>query len=194
MNINMNQTLNTNSKKIHKMTAIALATAILCILGPLVIILPISPVPFSLCLFGIYLIAYILGYKYGTLACCLYLLIGLIGLPVFSSFSGGIAKLFGPTGGYLIGYIPLIFVSGLFIDKYPNKISIHIIGMTLGLIICYTLGTCWLSFITGLSLKDALLIGVIPFIFGDVVKITLALILGRSIRKTLRKSFEKSFN
>ena len=176
-----------NKRKIHKMTAVSLSTAVLCILGPLVIVLPISPIPFSLCLLGIYIIVYVLGYKYSTIACCLYLLIGLIGLPVFSSFSGGIAKFFGPTGGYLIGYIPLTFVSGLFIDKFPKKVSLHVLGMTLGLILCYLLGTGWLSFNTGINFKDALLVGVTPFVPGDIIKLTLAIIVGRPIRKAINQ-------
>lgn len=169
------------------MTAVSLSTAVLCILGPLVIVLPISPIPFSLCLLGIYIIVYVLGYKYSTIACCLYLLIGLIGLPVFSSFSGGFAKFFGPTGGYLIGYIPLTFVSGLFIDKFPKKVSLQVLGMTLGLILCYLLGTGWLSFNTGINFKDALLVGVIPFVPGDIIKLTLAIIVGRPIRKAINQ-------
>ena len=91
-----------SNKKIIMMTTSALMTAIICILGPLS--LPIGPVPVSLTNLAIYLTMYILDWKAGTIAYCLYMLIGLIGLPVFSGFAGGPGKLFGPTGGYIPTY------------------------------------------------------------------------------------------
>lgn len=176
-----------NKTKVTLMTTIALATAIICILGPLSITLPFSPVPIAICMFGIYIAAYALGSRYATVAVCLYLLIGLVGVPVFSAFSGGPGKLFGPTGGYLIGYIPLVFLSGLFIEKFESKIYMHVIGMLLGLIICYALGTAWLAYQAGMTLPVALGAGVIPFIPMDIVKIVLAVIVGVPLRKALKR-------
>ncbi len=176
-----------NKSKVVLMTTIALSTAIICILGPLSITIPISPVPIAPCMFGIYIAAYVLGSKWGTASTALYLLIGLIGIPVFSAFSGGPGKLFGPTGGYLIGYIPVAFLSGLFIEKFENKIYLHVIGMLIGLTICYGLGTAWLAVQAHLSLPAALGAGVIPFIPTDIVKIVLAVIVGVPLRKAVKK-------
>ena len=176
-----------NNFKIKLMTMIALSTAIICILGPLSITIPFSPVPIAICMFGMYISAYALGCKWGTASCALYILIGLIGVPVFSAFSGGPGKLFGPTGGYIIGYLPLVFLTGLFIDKFENKIYMHVIGMLLGLTICYALGTVWLAFQAKLSMSAALAAGVIPFIPMDIVKIVLAVIVGVPLRKALKK-------
>ena len=87
-----------------------LMAAVLCILGPISLPLPFSPVPISLGTLAVYLAAVILGGRLGTVSCALYLLLGLAGLPVFSGYAGGAAKLFGPTGGYLTGYLFLAMV------------------------------------------------------------------------------------
>ena len=101
----------TTTKKISfttfQMALIAVMAAITCILGPLSIPIPISPVPISLTNLAIYLTVCLLGWKFGTISYLIYLLIGIAGLPVFSGFSSGFAKLLGPPGGYLIGFIPI---------------------------------------------------------------------------------------
>ena len=94
---------------IRQMAMIAVITAITCVLAPMSI--PIGPVPISLTNLVIYFGLYVLGTKNGTISYLIYLLIGLVGLPVFSGFTGGPGKLFGPTGGYLIGFIPMVSLS-----------------------------------------------------------------------------------
>ena len=93
------------SQKTMQMAEMALMSAVLCVISPFTIPVPASPVPLSLALFGVYLSAMLLGVKKGTLSVLIYLLLGSVGLPVFSGFSGGIGMLAGPTGGYLIGYL-----------------------------------------------------------------------------------------
>ena len=95
-----------------QMTLTAIMAAVLCILGPLSIPIPVSPVPITLTNLAIYFSVCILGWKLGTVSYLIYLAIGLVGLPVFSSFGSGFGKLLGPTGGYLIGFIFMSFVSG----------------------------------------------------------------------------------
>ena len=135
-----------NEKKISTSTIamIALMTAVTCILGPLSV--PIGPVPISLTNLAIYFTVILLGWKKGTVSYVIYLLIGLVGVPVFSSFSAGPAKLFGPTGGYLIGFIFLAMISGWFIEKFPGKRVMYFVGMVLGTAVCYALGTAWLAY------------------------------------------------
>ena len=94
------KTISNSKVSIYQMAAAALMTALMCALGPLSI--PIGPVPISLTNFVIYIAIYLLGTKSGTISYCLYLLIGMVGLPVFSGYSGGLSKLAGPTGGYLM--------------------------------------------------------------------------------------------
>jgi biotin transport system substrate-specific component len=173
-------------KKTALMTRTAIMTAFLCILGPLSI--PIGPVPVSFSNFVIFLSVFLLGRKLGTLSYILYLLLGLVGLPVFSGFSGGPEKLAGPTGGYLIGFILMAYLSGIFIEHYfPRKIPCFL-GMLLGSAVTYLAGTLWLSFSLGTSFSGAFAIGVAPFLAVDLLKIILALMIGSSLRSRLMLS------
>ena len=103
----------------YQMSVTALMAAAMCVLGPLTV--PIGAVPISLANFVICLTAWLLGPKFGTLSVAVYLLIGLVGVPVFSGYGAGIAKLAGPTGGYLVGYLLLAFIGGLFIEKSKGQ-------------------------------------------------------------------------
>lgn len=171
--------------KTRVMTLMALMSALLCVLGPLTIVVPISPVPVSLATLAIYFAVYILGAKRSVISCLLYLLMGMIGLPIFSGFSGGIGKLLGPTGGYLVGYIILAYVSGIFIEKWQKSYWMQGIGMILGTGLCYMLGTGWLIFQSQITFKVALGMGVFPFIIGDCMKIAIALMIGPILKKRM---------
>lgn len=165
-----------------------LMTSITCILGPICIAVPFSPVPFSLGLFGILLTTCLLGAKLGTLSCALYLLLGLVGLPVFSGFTSGVGVLLGPTGGYLLGYLFVSAFSNLFASTKKGSLLLHTTGTLCGLLCCYLLGSLWLAHNTNISFSQALLIGVAPYVFFDICKIALALWLGRLLRKRLTKA------
>ena len=171
--------------KIYQLTAIGVMTAITCILGPLSI--PIGPVPLSLTNLVICMTAVILGWKMATISCSIYLLIGMVGVPVFSGFSAGVGKLFGPTGGYLIGFIFLAIIGGLFVDHFQGKKYMYLIGMLFGSFVVDMLGSLWLSYQTGMSFYKALMIGCVPFILGDTVKICIAIIIGEQIKKRIGK-------
>ena len=158
-------------------TMVALMAAVLCILAPFSI--PIGPIPISLATFGLYLAVIILGRKKSTLVCLMYLLIGFVGLPVFSGFSGGPMKLLGPTGGYFLGYLLLTTVAGYFVDKFPGKRGMCLLGLVLGTAVCYTLGTVWLAVEMEINFGAALIVGVVPFLAGDIVKIMIAMWVGQ---------------
>ncbi len=177
--------MNQNKMKTKELTLIGLMTAVTCILGPLSIPLPFSVVPISFTNLVIYFTVFLLGWKKGTISYLIYLLIGLVGLPVFSGFSGGIGKIAGPTGGYLAGFLFLAIISGIFIEKFRGKIYMYALGMVLGLAVTYLFGTIWLSYQLGLTFKEGLFMGVIPYIPGDIVKIAAALILGPILRKNV---------
>lgn len=169
--------------KTKTMATIAVMTAVMCILGPLSI--PIGPVPISLQAFTVLLAVYVLGMKDGTIALLIYLLLGLVGVPVFSGYTAGPAKLLGPTGGYIIGFIFQALIAGYFIDRFYNKVWLQFVGMVLGLIVLYAFGTAWLAFSAHMTAGAALMAGVIPFIPFDIAKIIVAMLLGRPIRKRL---------
>lgn len=170
-----------------QMTMTALMTAITCILAPMALPIPISPVPISLTNLVIFFMAYILGMKLSVASYVLYLLLGTVGLPVFSGFTGGVGKLLGPTGGYLIGFIFLAAIAGFFVEKFPAKIYMHVVGMIIGMAICYIFGTAWLAGQLGMSFVAALGIGVIPYLPGDTAKIIIAIIAGPQIRKAVSR-------
>ena len=102
------------NESVKTMTMCAIMAALMCILGPMSI--PIGAVPISFTNLVIYLTVYLLGAKKGCISYLIYMLLGVVGLPVFSGYTGGIAKLAGPTGGYLVGFILLALISGMVHD------------------------------------------------------------------------------
>ncbi|MGN1148624.1 MAG: biotin transporter BioY [Lachnospiraceae bacterium] len=190
----MNNTTTTDTKKTPGkwnakfLALIGLMTAIICILSPFSIYLTVSPVPITLGLMAIYFTVTILGMKKGTLSVLIYILLGLVGLPVFSGFTGGPGKLFGPTGGYIIGYIFSALIIGFFVDKWNGKWYFNLIGMLLGTAVCYLFGTAWLAFQLSLTFPEALMMGVIPYIPADLIKIALVLLIGIPVRKALLRA------
>ncbi len=171
--------------KTQKLTMIGLFTAILCILGPIAVVLPFSPVPVSLSTLGVLLACLILGPQNGLFCTALYLLLGFAGLPVFSGFTGGVGKLLGPTGGYLIGYLFLAAVGGKLAKFWRKHLFLQGIGLFIGMLFCYLFGTIWLSYQAGLDFQSALWAGVIPYLPFDIVKIAAALGLYQTIRGSL---------
>ena len=170
-----------------QMVLIALMTAVTCVLGPLSIPLPFSPVPISLTNFAIFLAIFILGMKSGTISFIIYLLLGAVGVPVFSSFRGGLQVLAGPTGGYLIGFIFLALIMGFALDHFDRKLVPTIIGMIIGMVVCYAFGTVWLAKLLSLSFKEGLMMGVIPYLPGDAAKIIIAAIVGPKLYGATQK-------
>lgn len=167
------------------MALISLMSAIICITAPFCITLPFSPVPFSLGTLAIYLSVIVLGCKSGLLSVTIYLLLGAVGLPVFSGFTGGIGKLLGPTGGYLIGYLFLAGICGFYADRCHGRKTMLALGIFLGTLACYTCGTCFYAFQTQTSLLQSFSVTVLPFLPGDLVKAVLGLVFGAQIRKRL---------
>ena len=173
--------------KTKQMVLIALMTAVTCVLGPLSIPLPFSPVPISLTNFAIFLAIFVLGMKNGTISFIIYLLLGAVGVPVFSSFRGGLQVLAGPTGGYLIGFIFLALIMGFALEHFDRKLVPTIIGMIIGMAVCYAFGTVWLAKLLSLSFKEGLMMGVIPYLPGDAAKIIIAAIVGPKLYGATQK-------
>ena len=167
----------------YQMAVTALMAAVMCVLGPLTV--PIGAVPISLANFVICLTAWLLGPKFGTLSVAVYLCIGLIGVPVFSGYGAGLAKLAGPTGGYLVGYLLLALIGGLFIEKSNGNPVVSGIGLVLGDAACYVLGTAWFVFLMQCELGYALSVCVYPFIALDLAKIVVSCVVGALLRKRL---------
>ena len=177
---------NTNLS-VSRMTMISLMAAVICVLGPLAIPIPLSPVPISFTNLAIFFAVCLLGKKSGTISYLVYLALGLIGLPVFSGFTSGFGKLAGPTGGYLIGMIFTAFIAGLSFEKYKNPVLIFF-GLVLGTGLSYVFGTVWLCIVAHLSPLQGLLLGVLFYIPGDLIKIIIAVILGPLLKKRIQSA------
>ena len=178
--------INKTSIPVKEMVIIALFTAVLCAVAPFSI--TIGPIPLSFATLVIYLAAGTLGWKNGTISVALYVLLGAIGLPVFSNFGGGFQKIAGPTGGFIIGYIPLALATGLAVDFFNKNRLIYIIGMVIGTVLLYTCGVIWFMFQTKASLITALMACVVPFLIGDTIKIIISCIITPQLRAALQKT------
>lgn len=144
-----------------------------------------TTVPFTLQTLGVFISAALLGCKRGTLSVIIYILLGLIGLPVFSSFSGGLGKLTGPTGGYIVGFLITAIVIGLMCDLFGRKLWVLITSMTAGLLLCYLLGTVWFCISSQTEFLSALMLCVVPFLIADAAKIFVASILVNRLDKII---------
>ncbi len=162
-----------------QLTAAALMAALISVLAPLSIPLA-GQVPVSLATLAVMLSGALIGSKAGTLSALIYLLLGFIGIPVFAGWTSGAGILFGMTGGYLFGYLPLAFVTGLFYEKKESPLSLFL-GMLAGTVILYVLGTLWFMKYTGMALAASLSACVIPFLPGDLLKMILVVILAPRI-------------
>lgn len=150
------------------------------------IAIPIGPVPIVLQNMFVLLAAVILGPGWGLACIGIYLLIGFAGLPVFAGGTSGIGKIFGPTGGYLIGYIPCVLVTGMISKSFGRSILPGIIAMTVGSCFVYAAGVPWLKAVTGMSFSKAFAVGMYPFLIGDIIKIIAAALIVKSLKQVIR--------
>jgi biotin transport system substrate-specific component len=151
------------------------------------IIIPLPPVPITAQTFFLNTAAILLGGPLAALSQIIYILLGIIGMPVFSGGKAGLGVLFGPTGGYLIGFIIGAFVIGAVARmKKSAGIFWSIFAMFIGMAIIYSCGVLQLAFVAELSFKKALAVGVLPFIPGDIIKILLAAIVGSQLKGRIK--------
>lgn len=169
---------------------IAIMAALLCVASPWSI--PVGPIPISLATFVVYLIGIVLGWLDGTIAVAVYLLLGTIGLPVFSGGAGGFQKLIGATGGYLIGYLPCVALTGWMADRFPYKRLWTVVGMVFGTIVLYAIGTAWFMVQSRRELLESLSLCVVPFLAGDAAKIAVCALIGIPLRKSTDKLIGKT--
>ena len=147
-----------------------------------------TAVPFTLQTFGVFVAVGVLGGKRGTLSILVFILLGAIGVPVFAGFSGGFGILLNNTGGYIIGFLFSALAMWAIESLWGKKPVVQIISMVVGLLVCYAMGTIWFMVVytrtTGaVGLGTVLGWCVIPFIIPDLVKIALAFVLSRRVRK-----------
>ena len=167
---------------IRDITICGIMSSLLCISAMFTIPLPLTPVPVTLQTFFICVIAIVMSRRQAIVTVCIYLLMGVIGLPVFSGMRSGPGVLVGPTGGFLLGFIPAVaMISTLFKHMYENKKILPALNLSFSLIIgsliIYAFGTAQLMGVNSLSLSGALTAAVLPFVFGDTIKIAIAVFI-----------------
>lgn len=150
--------------------------------------IPIGPVPIVLQNMFVFLAGLLLGGRWGLASVALYLLAGTCGLPVFAGGLGGIGRFFGPTGGYLIGYLPAVFIIGKISARSQPKMVFDILAMVCGSAVLYACGLIVLKIVTGMTPAKAIAVGMLPFLIGDALKIVAAAIIARTLRPVIRVS------
>lgn len=149
-------------------------------------------VPFTLQTMGVFLAVGLLGGKRGTAAVLVYILLGAVGMPVFSGFSGGVGRLLGTTGGYIIGFLVAALAMWAMEAIFGKAKWVLPVSMLLGLLLCYAFGTAWFLVLytqtkDAISVASVLSMCVVPFIIPDLLKIALALLLTSRLSKFIKK-------
>ncbi|MCI8806579.1 MAG: biotin transporter BioY [Oscillospiraceae bacterium] len=182
----------------RRLTLCAVMAAVMCVLAPISV--PIGPISITGGTLAIYLTACLLGGRWGAVTTLVYLLLGFVGLPVFSNYMGGAERLLGPTGGYLVGYLPMMLIAGgvveLTLARFREKgragaapaLVLQFLGMVLATAVLYAFGTAWYCVQAGVGLEKALAACVFPFIPFDLVKMAIALLVGVPVRRGLERA------
>ena len=154
--------------------------------------LPIMTVPVTLQTFAVFLTLLVCGGRIGTLSILVYILLGLVGAPVFSGFKGGAGALFSLTGGYIIGFLFMGIIYLITEKLISESQKAKIISLVIGLFVCYAFGTVWFVLIynegeSAISVKNALTLCVLPFIIPDLIKLVLSVFLSKLLKTALEK-------
>lgn len=172
------------NRKLQNMIIVALFAAIIGVLAQLVIPLPLVPITGQTLAVG--LAATILGSRKGTYTTILYLIIGAVGIPVFAQMQAGLGVIVGPTGGFLVGFIPAAWFIGYYLEKTKFNVTHALIANLIGMVITLVFGTIWLKVVAELSWTAAFLGGFAPFIIGGIIKVVLAAWIGILVRNRLQ--------
>lgn len=149
--------------------------------------IPIGPVPIVLQNLFVFLAGLLLGSRWGLASMGIYLLVGALGIPVFSGGRGGIAHFMGPTGGYLIGFAASAFLAGFISERLAHRRFGDVFALVAAVAAVYIFGVPWLKFVTGMTWTKACIAGMVPFLPGDALKAVAAFFLARSLRPILSR-------
>ena len=175
-------------EKLRKMVLASLMAALTAV-GAYVYV-PIGPVPIVLSTLFVILSGLLLGSRWGLPSMVLSLLVGAIGIPVFAGGKGGFAHFLGPTGGYLFGYLLASWITGFISERSRGLTTLDVLAVVVGSLSIYALGVPWLKMVTQMSWQKTLIAGALPFLIGDAIKASVAVILARSVRPMLNRIFQ----
>lgn len=173
----------------YNLVTIALTTSIIILCSWITI--PTGTIPVTLQTFAIFMCAILLGEKKGTVSLIVYIFLGIVGLPIFSSFQSGFGVLLGATGGYLTGFIFITVIGGFFCRKFSDNTILTYMGLIIGLFLCYVSGTLWYIFVyiksfSWSNVSSVLLTCVLPYIIPDLIKMQLAITISKKIKPILK--------
>lgn len=179
--------MNTKRMTTHDLCLIAIFVAMIAVLAQITI--PLPYVPLTMQTFAIALAGVVLGAKRGAIAAGIYLLLAAIGVPVLSGFGGGFGILIGPSGGYLLSFPVLAFLSGFVAEKAANlgrgKFFLLVPGLITAMMFTLVAGSLQLAFVMQLDLVPAFLAGMVPFIVPEMIKVALVVIIAPRIQQVI---------
>lgn len=186
----------TKNHSIHEIAYIGILAALIAICSWISIPTP-TEISFTLQTFAVCVVVGLLGAKRGTLTVLVYILLGLIGLPVFSGFRAGVGALFGATGGYIIGFLFMAVVTGWLLEHWGRSVPRMTLAMGMGLAVCYLFGTIWFVQVYAgssgaIGFGAALAICVFPYLLPDALKILLAIWVVRRVSPYIHLKEETS--
>ena len=170
----------------------AVLAALTCVLAPISFTIA-TAVPITLATFAVMLSGLLLGGRLGALCQLIYILIGVVGLPVCAGWTPALPRILGPTGGYLIGYIPMAFLCGALYSKFGRaargvqKYAVLIASTLAATAALYVFGTAWFCILNHVGVLEALTVCILPFLLGDAIKIAAVTLLVPRLEKALEK-------
>ena len=179
--------MDNSTNKTLEMTRLALLIAMNCISAYLIIPLPFSQSPIALQTLIVNLVAFLLTPKQAFITMFAYILIGLIGIPVFTGGTAGPAKIFGPTGGYIWGFLVAAVLIAWLKGKTYNFKRFALVGVIIGIPVIYLCGASHLKLLTGMNWPAVILTGVLPFIPLDIVQCLVAVVTARPLYKIFNR-------
>ncbi len=150
------------------------------------IAIPIGPVPIVLQNLFVMLMGLMLGPRWGLAGVAAYLLAGALGLPVFAGGTGGLGRFVGPTGGYLVGYLPSVLITGWLCQQGRPAWLFDALAVLAGTLVLYLCGVSWLKLVTGMTWGKTLMVGMVPFLPGDIAKMIAAVMMVGALRRMIR--------
>jgi biotin transport system substrate-specific component len=178
------------TRSLKSTTLVALFAALTAVLAYVVVPLPFSPVPISGQSLAVMLVGPVLGRSKALASMSVYILLGVAGLPVFSGGRAGIGTLLGPTGGYIVGFAAGAWVTGSLWTRDHKRWRLWLALVVGGVLVVATFGAVHLSVVTDIGIRQAIVMGVLPFIPGDLLKVSVAywLLATRSVQRLMRES------
>lgn len=176
---------------VQELTTMALLAALLCVSSYISIQLPFSAVPITAQTLIVNLIALLLKPKKAGITVGIWILLGLVGLPVFSGGKGGFGVLAGPTGGYIIGYLVAVMIIALIRGNRNKAIRNMISTIAVGIPVIYVIGVPWLKVVAGLDWKAAVITGLLPFIAGDIIKAVASVYIAKPLYKVVNVEYNE---